>query len=174
MIEKELVNNLTYWDGYSQYYKGLAERGRTENEKLKKILIKTLKKNEQLKSLCDLGCASSGLYQYLQNKHINNIAYSGFDISNELLLEGKKLFPGIYSKHFDITSQDLPQDYDVVYSSEMLSHIKNSFHKEVIKKILKHSTKYALFSMKYCLNESFEQSFFSTLHYMLIRISQNY
>ena len=46
-------------------------------------------------SLLDYGCGLSHLFEYIQNKHINYIDYTGLEISNKFFNESKKKFPMI-------------------------------------------------------------------------------
>lgn len=68
-------------------------------------------------SLLDFGCGLSHLYEYIQKKGLNHIAYSGMDISDKFVGMSRRKFPHLEYYCFDILEDDasLPQfDYIVM------------------------------------------------------------
>jgi len=155
-----------YWDAFTDYYGSLVARGQLENMEMLKLLFAFLKDND-VSNICDLGCACGALLKILRSHGYMDIKYFGFDLAGNSVEVAKKLFPNEFFLCLDITVSDLPDSYDVVFSSEMLSHIPLLFHGRIIEKILRHSRKLALFSMKYCEVESFEHRVWNRGHVAL-------
>lgn len=121
-------------------------------------LLRFLGRN-RISNLADLGCAAGALLTVLRANNYSHIKHFGFDLSQKNVELAKQLFPGAFFRQLDITTSDLPDNYDVVFSSEMLSHIPLRFHKDVIEKILKHSKKLALVSLKFSEIEPLEHEY---------------
>jgi cyclopropane fatty-acyl-phospholipid synthase-like methyltransferase len=65
--------------------------------------------------LLDFGCGASHLYQYIIKQELNNIEYSGLDISDKFLSLSKQKFPSIIYYNMDIlTNHDTLPHFDYV------------------------------------------------------------
>ncbi|MGI8566024.1 MAG: class I SAM-dependent methyltransferase [Pyrinomonadaceae bacterium] len=65
--------------------------------------------------LLDFGCGASHLYEYMLRNDINNISYSGLDISEKFLSLSKGKFPLIKYHHLDILEgEDALPDFDYI------------------------------------------------------------
>ena len=77
---------------------------------LQKIIYPAIKK----KSVLDYGCGFGSMYAHMKKTH-ENFQYTGFDISEAMLLEAKKLYEGKDAKW--INSLSAKQKFDYVIAS---------------------------------------------------------
>jgi len=138
--------NSHYWDKHNAYYKKNALKGSIENKGLFSYIIEFCFTNSYL-TIADVGCACGALYHIIKDDKKN---YFGFDLSDTNIKTAQTIFTkGPEFTTLDITNEDLPGMYDIVFSSEMLSHIPLKYHQIVIKRLVKASKKLCLFSLKY-------------------------
>ena len=71
--------------------------------------------NTERLELLDFGCGASHLYEYILRQNINNVVYSGLDISEKFLTLSKQKFPSINYYHLNIlvNNDELP-DFDYI------------------------------------------------------------
>jgi ubiquinone/menaquinone biosynthesis C-methylase UbiE len=81
----------------------------TENDMLRRydVMLGLIKNYETDLTLLDLGCGTSGLLEYINNKKLNNIHYAGLDINKEFIEISQKKFPSIDYYCSDILSGDI-------------------------------------------------------------------
>ncbi|MFA0557974.1 MULTISPECIES: class I SAM-dependent methyltransferase [unclassified Vibrio] len=91
-----------------------------EDAKLRYSVMKDLIVQEDLNSrisLLDFGCGASHFFEYLKDIELNNVDYSGLDISRKFVTLSKDKFPGNNYYCVDIlrNDTDLPQfDYAIL------------------------------------------------------------
>lgn len=118
--------------------------------------------------MCDVGCGAGAMYNLLKEKYkgLNPLKYTGLDISENSVNVARSLFPETNFEVFDATIHPLTSKYDVVFSSEMLSHIQLRYQKEVVKKLIWHSRKLCLFSLKYSDMGGYEYMYKDLVYYI--------
>ncbi len=84
--------------------------------------------------VCDLGCGFGELYPFLQNKFAD-VRYTGVDISEKLVAEGRKMFPDAEFLCRDVLSEPLDPVYDYVLASGALT-FKLPRHEEYVGRML--------------------------------------
>lgn len=101
----------------SEHYKILG----WENRQSQLIRFSILLKNVSLenKSLLDFGCGMADLYAFLLTHGNTQFDYTGVDISEKIILEAKKIYPGLSLFAADLTEEALFENcsFDVLYSS---------------------------------------------------------
>ncbi|MEZ8189839.1 class I SAM-dependent methyltransferase [Vibrio sp. 1F279] len=91
-----------------------------EDARLRYAIMKDLIVQEDLNSrisLLDFGCGASHFFEYLKDVELNNVDYSGLDISRKFVTLSKEKFPGNSYYCVDILNNDteLPQfDYVIL------------------------------------------------------------
>jgi SAM-dependent methyltransferase len=148
----------TYWDMFTDHYRSLALGGELENKEILQLLCHFLESHPDVPDIADVGCACGGLYQALRRAGFRG-RYVGFDISEVNLQEARSLFPDGDFRWLDVTRASLPTKYDVVVSSEVLSHLPLIAHRQSIANIAASARKLALFSMKFRDLEGFEHAY---------------
>lgn len=93
--------------------------------------------------LLDFGCGASHLYKYIVKQNINNIEYSGLDISNKFINLSKKKFP--FNKYYcvDILDDDVDiPNFDYIIMNGIFTEKRSlsfdamcSYFKELVKKV---------------------------------------
>lgn len=58
-----------------------------------RIMLDVIREKDKDVDLLDFGCGTSHLYQYIEEQEINNINYSGLDISKPFIELSKKKYP---------------------------------------------------------------------------------
>lgn len=104
--------------------------------------------DENVKVL-DFGCGASHLYEYIQEKEMNNIEYYGLEISEKFLNLSKEKFPNITYFLIDILEDDsdLPNfDYIImngVFTEKVTLTFQDMFEyfKNMIKKVFRKANK---------------------------------
>lgn len=72
--------------------------------------------NLENKSVLDFGCGFGDMCNYAKKLSLN-INYSGIDINEKLILEGKKAYPSVNLEVRDAFEQGLDKKYDYILSS---------------------------------------------------------
>lgn len=142
--------NSTPWDRKQHYFLTHALNLTTENQRLEYLLYKFLRHN-QFESFLEIGCAAGALFGILKRMYgrfIEDI-YFGIDIASNNITMAQLLFPGAWFKWMDITGYKFVQDYDIIYSSEVLPHLTLKNQKPIIKAFIIHAKKLSLFSLKF-------------------------
>ena len=148
---------MVYWDIKSEIYKKRAIKGSIENKSLLPILFEFLD-NNTVADICDVGCGAGALYNILKKRYVNlnSKKYIGLDLSKKAIHNAKALFPETNFACFDIIQHSFSYTYDIIFSSEMLSHILLCHQESVIKKLFDSFRKLCLFSLKCTELEGFE------------------
>lgn len=141
-----------YWDHFTSDYRRFAHTGYLNNKMLLDELLKYLKKTK-IKSLADVGCAAGSLYYHLKDM---DFKYHGFELSMNSIKAANEIYPEMSITHFDIREDEFSRTFDVVYSSEMLSHIRLVYLWDSIHKLYNAADKLCIFSMKFTIVDSFE------------------
>ncbi len=85
--------------------------------------------------ILDFGCGKGDLYLFLKNKGIE-VEYHGFDINKNLIELGKKKFPDIDFRVFDIDRDTLDEHFDYIFLCGVFN-LKIENIDEIVKKTLK-------------------------------------
>ena len=97
---------------------GVGWNNQNDLNKRFEVMLGVIKEDPLSKTeLLDLGCGTAMLYEYIQNRRLNNIIYSGLDLSPQYIEVSRKKFPGSKFYLLDILDDDtaLPQfDYIVM------------------------------------------------------------
>lgn len=141
-----------YWDHFTTDYRRFANTGYLNNRIVFDELMYFLRHRE-IKSIADVGCAAGSLYYYLKKIDVD---YHGFELSKNSIAAAHDIYPQMKIQEFDIRKQDFLDEYDIVYSSEMLSHIRLTHLYDSIYKLYNATKKICIFSMKFGIEESFE------------------
>jgi SAM-dependent methyltransferase len=91
----------------------------------------------------DFGCGASHLYEYIVKQNINNIEYSGLDLSEKFINLSKKKFP--FNKYYcvDILDDDVDiPNFDYIIMNGIFTEKRSlsfdemfSYFKELVKKV---------------------------------------
>lgn len=68
-------------------------------------IIRVAEDDSKKINLLDFGCGAAHLLEYIQEKHFENINYSGLDVSDKFVSLSKKKFPGISFYQLDILDE---------------------------------------------------------------------
>lgn len=107
-------------------------------------------------SLLDFGCGTSGLLNYIEEKKINNIRYSGLDISPAFIEVSQKKYPSINFYNLDIldTNVSLPF-FDYIVMNGVFTEKQNLTFEEMfeyfctmIRKIILYAKKGIAFNVR--------------------------
>ena len=100
-------------DQYGDNYRGVAWTKRQEDADTRyQVMLDVMKPNHAGKTtLLDLGCGASHLYEYIVRHKLENIEYSGLDVSEKFLALSRRKFPAITYYHLDILDKpdELPE-----------------------------------------------------------------
>ncbi len=121
MNDKSHLNFVSYaesfLDKHGDNYLGVGWTKRPEDADARyKVMLDVIHPGTHGKvELLDFGCGASHLYEYMLRNNINNVSYSGLDISEKFLSLSKGKFPSIKYYHLDILEDegDLP-DFDYI------------------------------------------------------------
>jgi 2-polyprenyl-3-methyl-5-hydroxy-6-metoxy-1,4-benzoquinol methylase len=105
-------------------------------------IAKTIIEFTEIKSACDFGCGNGYVISYLKNEGITVL---GLDGSKDVL----KIADKSIVDHIRIADFRQLQNfgtYDLVISMEVAEHLKDRYSKVFIENLIKHSTKYIIFS----------------------------
>lgn len=87
-------------------------------EKRYKVMLDILNKKSNNVSLLDFGCGASHLYEYIKSQSINNITYTGLDISPIFIEHCKNKFPDNQYIYADILDPAFKlDDYDYIVAN---------------------------------------------------------
>lgn len=141
-----------YWDHFTNEYRRFARTGHLNNKVLLNILMNYIK-GRTVMDIADVGCAAGSLYYHLKDTKIN---YYGFELSENSIKAAYDIYPEISVYPFDIRTDKIRDQFDIVYSSEMLSHIRLKYLWDSIVKLEKAANKVCMLSMKFGTVKSFE------------------
>lgn len=84
-------------------------------------------------SLLDYGCGLSHLYEFIQNNNINNIEYTGLEISNKFFNESKQKFPKNNYILGDILKDNnlLQNKYDYIVMNGVFTEKRNLSYEDM-------------------------------------------
>jgi SAM-dependent methyltransferase len=116
-MSKEILNQVDQYYSEKIIKHGATPRGVDWNgEESQAIrfdqLLKVTEDQGQEFSILDYGCGYGALVDFLKSKSINNVKYTGFDISREMILTAKNKFGGSY-EFIDELKQDRMFDFAV-------------------------------------------------------------
>jgi ubiquinone/menaquinone biosynthesis C-methylase UbiE len=103
-------------------------------------------------SFLDLGCATGGFYNILK-KQKNSFKYSGYDVSQEMILNAKKNFNKVnFNLYNGKTIKKKKNSVDMCFSFGTLHHVSNFYN--LIDQMIKISKKYILFDLRFTNKKS--------------------
>ena len=122
IMNKPYLNIVTHYENcfkrFGDSHLGVDWLNKEDAESRYRVMLEIIDKNTVSKtSLLDFGCGVSGLYDYILNKGISYIEYSGLDISSAFIEASQKKYPKLKYFNVDILDPDtgLPQfDYIVM------------------------------------------------------------
>ncbi len=85
------------------------------------------------KSILDVGCGISDLYDLLK-KQQRNFEYKGIDLTENMIVKSEERFPGIDVEVADILEYDNKKKYDYVFASGILTYQSDYFLKLFVQK----------------------------------------
>lgn len=106
-----------YLDKYGDSYLGVGWTKKQEDADTRyRVMLEAIRSDASGKiKLLDFGCGASHLYEYILKRELNNIEYSGLDLSQKFLDLSRKKFPSIDYYHLDILdNQDALPDFDYI------------------------------------------------------------
>ncbi len=147
-MDKKYLNIVRHYESCLEKY-GDTHRGvdwpRTEDVDTRyRVMLEVIKEKSPRKiELLDFGCGTSGLYAYIKNKNMNNIVYSGLDISQKFIDISKAKFPRNKYYCLDVLTEDEKLTvFDYVVMNGVFTEKRDlsfdemlSFFKNVIKHI---------------------------------------
>ncbi len=94
-------------------------------------------------TLLDFGCGASHLYEYIVKHNLNNLEYSGLDLSEKLISLSKRKFPHITYYCVDILDDDTSiPNFDYIVMNGVFTEKRNlsfdemfSYFKELVEKV---------------------------------------
>jgi cyclopropane fatty-acyl-phospholipid synthase-like methyltransferase len=102
---------------YGDNYKGVGwTKSQEQADTRYQVMLDVVQEPDSQVTLLDFGCGASHLYEYIQRHGINNIRYSGLDVSQRFLKLSKSKFPHTTYYNIDILEghSELPEfDYIV-------------------------------------------------------------
>ena len=79
-------------------------------------------KNEQI-TLLDFGCGLAHFYEYISNRQVNNIRYTGVDLSNKYLSAARSKHPNVEFCNLDVREDDsLLPNYDYIVMNGLFNY----------------------------------------------------
>jgi len=93
-----------YLDKYGDTYLGVGWTKKQEDADTRyRVMLEVIKSGACGKvRLLDFGCGASHLYEYILERELDNIEYSGLDLSQKFLDLSRRKFPAIDYFHLDI------------------------------------------------------------------------
>ena len=108
----------TYLKSYGDSYKGIGRFKEEQALRSYQTMLELIQpKPEQETSVLDFGCGLSHFYAYIKESGLENIQYSGLDISEEFLAVSRQKYPDNHYYQVDLLEEDssLPQfDYIIM------------------------------------------------------------
>jgi SAM-dependent methyltransferase len=113
-------------------------------------------KHKTVSSLLDFGCGTSGLLNYINKKKINNIKYSGLDISPAFVEVSQKKYPNTKFYNLDILDSNISLPvFDYIIMNGVFTEKQNltfdqmfEYFCTMIKKTISHAQKGIAFNVR--------------------------
>lgn len=120
-----------------------------------RVMLDLIRENDTKISLLDFGCGAAHLFDYISDKEMRNISYSGLDISEKFIGLCKNKYPNIPFYCLDILAPNsrIPNvDYiimnGVFTEKQSLSHEEMfTYFKSMLKKVFLHAKKGVAFNV---------------------------
>lgn len=138
------MNTFNFWNSYSNRTFNFSYGNFQEN----RFLIETLKNNE-VKSVVDIGCATGTTYRLLKNNFkYNDFIYKGFDISEVAIQQAfsiykKELF--FSSNKYDFKDLKIGER-DIIFSRDTVLHQEEPL--SFLEKLIKYSSRYLILRLR--------------------------
>jgi cyclopropane fatty-acyl-phospholipid synthase-like methyltransferase len=122
MNQKNYLSLISYCESFLERYGdchlgvGWTKARETADERYK-LMLEVIEEGPREASLLDFGCGASHLYEYILRHQLEDIVYSGLDLSGKFIELSRAKFPLIKYYHLDILcdSDALPEfDYIVL------------------------------------------------------------
>jgi len=123
-----------YLERYGDNYLGVGwTKGPEYADVRYKVMLEAVKQGPPMKTtLLDFGCGASHLYEYILRHHIDNIEYTGLDLSERFISLSRKKFPHLTYYRTDILTDDadLPT-FDYVLMNGVFTMRMSLTHEEM-------------------------------------------
>ena len=129
---------------YGDCHLGVDWPNKKDAEKRYRVMLDVIKPiGSDIIELLDFGCGSSQLYQYILQNRMENIAYSGLDISDKFIQLSRNKYPSNTYYCMDILEKgaDIP-NFDYIVMNGVFTEKRNlsfddmlSYFKRVIRKV---------------------------------------
>ena len=120
MEQKKYLHIVSHYERclekYGDTHLGVDWPNKEDTETRYRVMLEVIKQDTSGKiSLLDFGCGASHLYEYILRHKLDNIVYSGLDLSEKLISLSRKKFPAIVYYCLDILDGqvNLP-DFDYI------------------------------------------------------------
>ena len=152
------------------------------------VMLEVIKEKKDKKiKLLDFGCGTSALYEYIKKKKLNNIIYSGLDLSEEFIKIAKNKFPKNKYYCLDILTdyKKLPIFNYIVLSGvftqkrDLTQKEMFAFFKKMINRVFSKAKNGIAFNLlpkqvDYEKKESFYLSFDKLANFLVKEVSRNF
>lgn len=138
------MNTFNFWNSYSNRTFNFSYGNFQEN----RFLIETLK-NDEVKSVVDVGCATGTTYRLLKNNFkYNDFLYKGFDISEVAIQQAlsiykKELF--FSSNKYDFKDLKIGER-DIIFSRDTVMHQEEPLY--FLEKLIKYTSRYLILRLR--------------------------
>lgn len=102
------------FDEYGDNHKGVDWPNKKQAQDRYRVMLDVIKDKNQKVSLLDFGCGLSHLYEYIQSNKIDNVMYTGCDISQKFIQVSKSKYPQNDYFLIDMMNENLPRKYDYI------------------------------------------------------------
>jgi SAM-dependent methyltransferase len=126
---------------YGDSHLGVDWPNKEDADKRYRVMLELTRRNGEDTTLLDFGCGAAHLYEYIRENGINNINYSGLDISEKFISLCKEKFKDI--KFYNVDILETPEKVDtydyIVMNGVLTEKLSLSFDDmfEYFKKIIK-------------------------------------
>lgn len=149
MEQKKYLNNVAYcesfFEKYGDNYRGVAWTKKEEDvRKRYRAMLEVIEHNPNGKNierelsdqkirLLDFGCGLSHLYEYMLEQGLDDIDYSGLDLSHKFLAASRRKFPYVDYYQPDILDDgtDIPE-FDYVVMNGVFTVKQGFSHEEML------------------------------------------
>ena len=150
-MKKNLIDNRTFWD--ERYTKGewlgSGPGSRGYAKAFKRSLMDQVIRRNGINSIADVGCGDLCWIDGSEADYLDDIDYTGYDISQVLIARNRSRYPGLKFELFDIVGQALPEPADLLVCFDVLIHqVEKEKFRLSLKNLLDSMADHALISYR--------------------------